>query len=335
MSDERQVSTSENQTKISFHYHPLDISHNNHFIEKSENGQQRRYLKGVASGIKTDQHGERMTEKCIKSFNNQANSGQILLYPDPHGIRSSDDIGKLTKAEIQPDGNWEIESRLYDNYDFDDSELHKGKLATIDTLWRQTTGQRPYDKPIQKGFSVEGYIPPSGIIQMSNDGQRVIDDVLLDGVILVPRPAYQDGIANAVFKALGELPPWQELREHQNFDKNLREIVNTTETKHVYFKKKYELEDAFNNLVEGIMIDQKPNKEYRLATVFDDYKSLMISLLLKSKDVFQDEGSLQDMYETEEGQSEEKKVAMLRIHKSLTEQFDLLKKSLIRRRTKV
>ena len=202
--------------KIAFHFHPFEYDSKSHVIEKSIDGVKKRYLKGVSSGIKIDGHGERMTEKCIKSFMDQANSGDVLLYPDIHGIKQSEDIGILTKASVSPIGDWETEYKLYDESD----GVGQNKLEVIDTIWKQLNGIAPYSKPLQKGFSIEGFIPDAGV-QMSQTGKRVIDNVELDGVVLVPRPAYQDSVANAVYKALGELPPWQVNKVQKNLNNKL------------------------------------------------------------------------------------------------------------------
>ena len=104
---------SNNQNKITFHFHPYEVKKGDfskYAVEKQDDeGRKRRYVCGIASGTQVDGHGERMTEKCIKSFMEQANSGDILLYPDPHGIKSTDDIGILKKANILGDGDWYTE----------------------------------------------------------------------------------------------------------------------------------------------------------------------------------------------------------------------------------
>jgi len=193
--------------KISFHFHPYGFENKTHVVEKSDSkGRKRRYLKGISSGLKMDQHQERMTEKCIQSFSDQANSGDILLYPDVHGVKGTDDIGILNSHMIDNLGDWHTEFRLYD--EFDEAESYQIQKANV--LWKQVAGLPPYSKPKQKGFSIEGFIPPNGIIAMKEDGtERVMDGIELDGVVVVPRPAYKDSIANAVFKALGETALWQ------------------------------------------------------------------------------------------------------------------------------
>jgi len=277
------------QKRISFHFHPNLNNSNTFTLEKSLNNKKKRYLKGISSGIKTDQHGERMTEKCIKSFVDQANSGEILLFPDIHGVKQSEDIGRLVKARVLPNFDWETEFELYDD------NIGTIKKEKIDTLWNQLNGLPPYKKPIQKGFSIEGYIPENtGIIRMSESGQRVIDEVLLDGVVLVPRPAYKDSIANAIYKALDELPPWEVDKIKKSVDTKLGAILKDKESSNQFYSKKYEIEEAFQDMIEDIMKDPKENKQDRLDALFEEYKNLMIDLILSSANIFVNDNDMTD-----------------------------------------
>ena len=86
--------------RFSFHFHPKGFEDKTHAVLKEEGGYKRRYLVGIASGKSIDGHGERMTEKAIGSFQNQAKSGNILLYEGQHGVNYIDDIGKLTGSNL-------------------------------------------------------------------------------------------------------------------------------------------------------------------------------------------------------------------------------------------
>jgi len=266
--------------EIKFHFHPNDWENKGHCIEKSEDGQKRKYLAGISSGIKLDAHGERMTEKCIKSFMDQANSGEILLYPDIHGIKESEDIGKLVKAEIQPSGDWYTEYRLYDERD----GIGPVKKEKIDTLWKQLNGLPPYTKPRQKGFSIEGIIPDENILMNNFDGQdrSVLDDVLLDGVVLVPRPAYKDSIATAIYKAFGETTP----ERQESLRISLVQNIEQEKLENAFYKNKWDYQDALENTIEKIMRKPNNNKLEELNLIFDEYKNLMIELIMKSASVF-------------------------------------------------
>lgn len=267
--------------RIAFKFHPFDFENKNHSVEKNEGGKQRRYLCGISSGIRPDHHGERMTEKCIKSFMDQANNGDILLYTDKHDVEFTGDIGILTKSEIKDNGDWYTEYRLYD----EDDGVDTASLEKANKLWKQVNGIKPYTKPKQKGFSIEGHVPEGGIVEMSSAGQRVLDNVELDGTVVVPRPAYKDSIAHSVYKALGMETPWI-LRS--DFGKELQNRLMKDYHRDTFHKKQYQLEDALSNLIEEIMITKDCNeREERLQSAFKEYSNIMIPLIMENQLYFQ------------------------------------------------
>ncbi len=278
----------ETNKKISFHFHPFKWEDSFHAVEKSDGNGKRRYLVGISSGIQQDLHGEKMTEKCIKSFHDQANSGDILLYEGQHGVNFVDDIGTLVKSEITPEGDWKTEYRLYDVDDgFDPAS---STLEKADKLWKQVNGITPYTKPRQKGFSIEGEVPDGGIVQLDNSGRRVMDDVILDGVVVVPRPAYKDSIASAVYKTLGELPPEVEQKVHQTFKAKLVAKAESEEAQTNYFHQKYSIDDEFERTIEDIVrTDNHGTAKDKLIILFDEYSELMIELILQNEELFRQE----------------------------------------------
>jgi hypothetical protein len=269
------------QKRIQFLYHPSDIEHKQHAIEKADiNGAKRRYLKGIASGTQVDGHGERITDKCIKSFHEQANKGDILLYADRHGVAYSDDIGILTKSEVTPIGDWAVEFRLYDKAD----GVGANTLETADKIWRQVNGLPPYKKPKQKGFSIEGFIPDGGILAMSTDGKRLINEVVLDGCVLVPRPAYRTSVAQALYKALDEVPPWNIEKAVEN---TFKKIISTDEIQNSYYRKRFQFQDALEEQIENVMgNDGMPDKQGVLEKLFEEYSEAMIDLIMGSIPIF-------------------------------------------------
>lgn len=269
------------RVKVNFHFQPYDFDHQQHAVEKADTeGHTRRYLSGVASGTRTDMHGERMTQKCVESFMDQANSGDILLYPDVHGVKFTEDIGIMKAARILPNGDWYTEFRLYDEYD----DVDARSIEIANKLWKQVNGLSPYTKPKQKGFSIEGYVPEDGIVEMDEfGGRRVMDNVLLDGVVVVPRPAYQDSIAHAIYKALGETPPWV---TENKISKSLRSIIEEEQIENMYFRKKFAAEEAFEDLITDIMNSNAVNKSEQVDRVVAEYGQILRELVLKSESVF-------------------------------------------------
>jgi len=266
---------------ISFLFQPYNFDKGEHAFEKSVDGQKKRYLKGIASGTMIDGHGEKITEQCIKSFQEQAGSGDILLYADKHGVAYTEDIGILERAEILPNYDWQVEFRLYDESD----GVGANTLETIGKLWKQCNGLPPYQHKKQKGFSIEGIIPDNGIIKMDQDGRRVVNDVTLDGCVVVPRPAYQTSIAHSLYKALEERPPWQIEKAIEN---TLKRSIQKDDLEQSYYKKIYTLNDTLHEEIEKIMQDQSiEKKEPRLKTLFDEYKNIMIETIIENPGMFE------------------------------------------------
>lgn len=271
--------------KIPFHIHPYEFEKGLHAVEKadSEGGKKRRYLKGFSSGMKVDGHGERMTKECIKNMQEQAKSGNILLYAGQHGVDHTDDVGKLVDSEISPTGDWITTYRLYDE---DDGFAPDSKtLEKADKLWKQVNGLPPYDKPMQKGFSVEGYIPDDGILVMDDTGARTINKVDLDGVLVTPRPSYKTSVISAIYKALDELEPEKKLSITETIRGQFMQSLEEEKKRESYYTKRYKLEDLLNDSIDLIMSKGLQVKE-RLNLLFDEYKQAMIQLLIDHEIVF-------------------------------------------------
>jgi len=274
----------ETSGKINFQFLPFKQDQNLHAVERVQKGAKagkRRYLIGVSSGLAVDGHGERMTEKAIDGFLAQANTGEVLLYPDVHGIKSSDDIGRLVKSDILDDGDWQTEFELYDGSE----GAQNYQVEKANALWNQVMGLPPYKKARQKGFSIEGSIPEGGF-SMDGKGRRVINSVELDGVVVVPKPAYNTSIAMAIYKALGEKTP-QDLKK--SLSSKFSELVSRREEENEYYSTKwdfsYVLDEAIKEVMENGDIDEASRRQY-LEQVFQDFTTGMIDLILRSVSLF-------------------------------------------------
>ena len=273
------------KTRIDIPYLPFKFDTHGHTVTKSADGSkaQHRYLKGITSGTKIDGQGERMTAHCIESLQKQGQAGTVLLYADRHGVAYTDDIGILSDSSITPEGDWLCEFRLYDETD----GVSQNCLDTIDKLWKQVNGLHPYKTPLQKGFSIEGYVPEGGILSADqNGGKRVLDDIILDGAVVVPRPAYQSSVASAVFKALGENSPWvmdKVAKEASSF----KTAIATDELKNNYFKYNYKYNDKLEELIQGVMGNPGiRDKKEALNKVFTEFSDSMIELIIQSQESF-------------------------------------------------
>ena len=230
-----------------------------------------RYLVGISSGQEIDAHGDRMTDGAIDSMIKQAEEKDITLYVN-HGKDFTRDIALLTKSEKTGLGEWWTEYRLYDEND----NVPDQDKQEADKVWRQAMGLDPYSRPREFGFSIEGYIPEDSIRVMEKDAagvpiRREISHVELDpGVSLVPKPAYTASIATAVRKAL---------KTQKN---NLAEMMSVHTQENDYFTRKYEIENAFRELIDLVCNSDKTDDEkmQSLTEAFDSYRDMIIPVLL-------------------------------------------------------
>lgn len=279
-------------------------------IEKEINGVKRRYLVGVATGSKKDEDGENLTENCIKSIIKQMQEKDILLYvpiADMHqGLDSYEDIGILENFYQKDDGDIVTEFRLYDTLD----KFSETKLSKVDSVWRQQKGLPPYKHPKQRGFSIDGQatlLSRQG--RNLGDGNftgREIDDMNIDHIVLVDKPAY-NSLATAVAKAMNEPTRaqkektlgifWSQMaevaglnsvqkQEGSSLSDTLVRSLETKEKEGMYREKKWELEEVFDDQVRGIMSSKSAGKEGRLQLLFGEYAKLMIPLIVASEEVF-------------------------------------------------
>lgn len=274
------TATATQKPRVSFHFRPLEGG-NLFAVEKDEAGVKRRYLEGVASGVKVDGHGERMTERCIKSFQRQAESGDVLLYEGLHGVNFVDDIGKLVKSWVDEVGDWHTRFRLYDEQD----GIGPVKLEKVNTVWCQLNGLPPYTRPKQKGFSVEGEVPDGGLLSVDSSGRRAMDDVELDGVVLVNKPAYKDSIAHAVYKALGVPMPHQ---VRKGLERTLSDRLESADEAEAYYRRHFHLQDAMDCAVREIMNGPDVERRGRLEDLFEEYSSLAIEDILSHEEAYRD-----------------------------------------------
>jgi hypothetical protein len=269
----------EEKRRVEFHFGPYAMEQGLFAVEKDESGRKRRYLEGVASGLQVDGHGERMTEQCIKSFQRQAQTGDILLYEGQHGVNFIDDIGKLVGSFIDGEGNWHASFRLYDEGD----GLGATTLEKADKVWRQSCGLPPYTVAKQRGFSIEGEIPQGGLQMLDQSGKRIMNDVTLDGVVLVTRPAYEDSIATAVYKALGIPGPW---KVKKSLSRALNEKIESADSRETFYRRRYQLNDALDSEITRIMSGPDAERRAQLESLFDEYKKLAVDEIVEHPEIF-------------------------------------------------
>jgi hypothetical protein len=238
-----------------------------------------------------DGHGERMTEHCIESMMNQGNSGNVLLYAGLHGVNFIDDLGIL-KSSVVENGNWITDYMLYD--ESDEANVGRDTVERANKLWCQVNGLAPYKAPIQKGFSIEGVVPEDQILDktVNDDGSwtnRVINDMVLDGTVVVNRPAYKDSVITAVYKCLGELHPEAKLKLSKSYQGLLIDTLKEHQDKRNFYQQFFEINSVLEEKISDIMKIPDNRESERLAILFDEYKGLMVGLILQHADIFREE----------------------------------------------
>jgi hypothetical protein len=251
---------------------PIDKSR---AVEKDVAGKKSRYLAGVASGLKEDAHGERVSERCIDSMCRQAESGDILLYADVHGVKESEDIGILENFKVLEDGDWYVEFRLYGEGDpVDDASIQKATK-----LWAQVNGLAPYSRPRRKGFSIEGEVPDDAILIQKKETLGIIDDIILKGVVIVPEPAYENSVINAVYKALDVEPP---ARIRMNIQKRLAGVICKDKLAR-YDLDRYSIEDERDKMIAEV-VKEKSGEDLTksLRDIFNEYTDLSVKMIAEN-----------------------------------------------------
>lgn len=266
--------------KISRQSH-LTLQFDSSRVKKDENGLERRYLYGIASGVRKDHHNQHMSENCINGFHNQFKSGNILLYVDKHDVDSLTDVGIATDSQISPDYNWIPEFRLYDEHD---EGIDQQSIDMAGKLWAQVNGLSPYKKPVPKGFSIEG----DGVLKKDHLGNEFFDyiDLTYGGVVVVPQPAYKESFVMAVRKQLHHATladAMVDLRE------SVRDSEQKTEQVDSFWDRKWVLEEALERALRAIMRDdQVINKRELVLQKLLEYGELYADLVVQHPKVFED-----------------------------------------------
>ena len=203
---------------------------------------------------------------------------------DLHGKGATDDIGMLTNSKILEDGNWWIEARLYDEND----NIGSYKLEKANDLWNQVNGIDPYAEAKQKGFSIEGYLTDLEKIDATTGG-RIINNMELDYMAVVPRPAYKDSIAHSVAKSLGAQTEWAIRKTISN---KIEMKLNERKESENLNTEKWALESALGEVVDSIMSSDSLDKYTELNTTLDEFKNAHIKILMKYEDTFSSQDSV-------------------------------------------
>lgn len=249
------------------------------FARKEKRGDQdvtRHYVAGVASGLKQDAHRERMSEKCIDGFLEQAETKDILLVVN-HGRNFTESVAILTHSELLENGDWYIEARLLDEYDLEDHPTWTARVAEADDIRAQMTGSAPYKKPRVFGFSIEGWI-----LEIDED-TKTIHKLDLEAIAIVTRPAYETSVASSLEKCLKSWsskmakPQPGEAGAHRE-----KGILSDRLAAAEASRKRYDIIWAFNDLMHETITDEDLSVEEqreRIQAGLDEFVEVMGALV--------------------------------------------------------
>jgi len=143
-----------------------------------------RFVRGVASGVKVDRDGERVSKRAIQKMAQQASQGGVKLTSS-HQQDWATEIGDVVKAQHDPDT---------DELVVDCKLPPEGEDPLADKAWSQLSRGR------ELGFSIGGKLRKA-FYEVADVGKRkVLDDILLRHVALTDKPAYAESFAHAVAK---------------------------------------------------------------------------------------------------------------------------------------
>lgn len=245
-------------------------------VEKDAFGTETRYLEGTSSGsLFVDAHNERMSERCIKGFQKQAEEKTIyFLHPHTDDLLTNH-IGILIsdKSYVDDKNEWKTCFKIWSDNDLKNG-IPKSNIDRANDFWNQITGQGVYQKPTAlKQLSVQGLVDESKDIKYAGS-VRIIDWVELDGVSAITKGAYpQDDftVAQKIFKQL-------DIKQIGILKQKIKKSDNLDE----FYISEMKLEDRFNDAKNELLFDEtlsNEEKKQRMIALLDEYREMAINNL--------------------------------------------------------
>ncbi len=235
----------------------------------------RRYLVGVASGPEVDRHRQQMTAETIQNFHNSALTGQVLLYCKKHDVEMLSDVGILTKSEVDGNGEWVVEFRLFDELD---ENIARDNLEMANQLWAKINGDAPYVQATESGFSIEAF----GAKKMGLNGREEYHIKEIDRVLVVDKPAYANSVITPVEKEKNQNQGSDILRQRLEVQQKKEEDESA------FYSKEWELTSAFKKEMELLARSGASNIAELIKDLATEYGQLMGELVIKHPDAFID-----------------------------------------------
>ena len=254
-------------------------------LKKDSNGKERKYLYATSSGsLYRDAHNEKMTERCIKGFQEQAQTKTIyLLHPHDENILANH-IGKLEgdQSYIDENGEWKTVFRFWDDEDLK-HDIPSALVARAKDAWNSITGQGVYDgKPSAlRQLSIQGLIDENKDIIQATDGSggRNLDWIELSCISLVEKGAYPQENITPVEKVFKQL---YDSGKIQKKDTLLGKLIKEENMEEDFRNQLARLEDKFNMKMHEILTDEtldpamsKANADNLVNEYATEYKKLL------------------------------------------------------------
>lgn len=254
-------------------------------LKKDSNGKERKYLYATSSGsLYRDAHNEKMTERCIKGFQEQAQTKTIyLLHPHDENILANH-IGKLEgdQSYIDENGEWKTVFRFWDDEDLK-HDVPSALVARAKDAWNSITGQGVYDgKPSAlRQLSIQGLIDENKDIIQSTDGSggRNLDWIELSCVSLVEKGAYPQEDITPVEKVFKQLRESGKVKKKETL---LGKLIKEENMEEDFRNQLARLEDKFNMKMHEILTDEtldpamaKANADNLVNEYATEYKNLL------------------------------------------------------------
>lgn len=233
-------------------------------VLKDSKGIEKKYIVGTSSGaLYRDAHNERMTERCVQGFQQQALSKTIfLIHPHSDNLLENH-IGILDaeKSHVNENNEWITYWRLWDTNDA--GSIPTRNIEKAIDFYNQINGNPPYTKQtVIKQLSIQGTLDETKDIVMTSHG-RDIDWVELDAVSVVTKGAYpQDNItiAEKIFKQVDAMNKQTITIEKYS---SLRDKVKESNSTSDFLVETAKLDEALKSLLEEVALDNSLTPEMK------------------------------------------------------------------------
>ncbi|TGK36227.1 hypothetical protein [Leptospira andrefontaineae] len=256
------------------------------FVKKDASGRERKYVVGTSSGsLKRDAHTERMTDKCVKGFEQQSKEKSILLVHPHTDNLLENQIGILddTQSFIDEQGEWKTVFRLFDDFDVEDNpNFDIAYVKKAKQFWAMTRGEEPYKRPTRIcQFSIQGLLDEKDVIKTESGND--LDWIEIDAVAAVTRGAYPQEDFSTIEKVFKQFHSAKEGKPKPVSKGELSEEIQARDRVRNFYDETWETESALSKKEQEVLEseDTPENKQARLTALYDEYRDLRLGMFAK------------------------------------------------------